>query len=1618
LSGLDAALVQPIATFWPDLPKSFQQRVDGAADVNGSLYLFKAGRYVNTAADVSTAARLTAIKGWPSSGAWADGIVDLVGSGHGESTVVFIRHDEVLVADMARSEVIWGPTHVDQGFGGDLLAGVTSQGLDTLLYDGTVQSSNTEILAFGGPSVTKYTGSMSPAESAGYLGLYFNLEALSSTLWPSTWNPIFAQGPAGRVHDMWTYDVLEGSVVRYDGRQWSALPLPSNARALSVSAGTDGTVMAVGGSTLYRLDTSGAVPSWQAAGAVPGGTQQVTVGDATHAWVRDQSGNVFSTTDMSQVDLGGQAVDLGASYDGSIWHCDGSSSNTFRYIGGAQSQTLAVAPANGAAVHKVASIGFGTAYCLASGSVYKYQSPYQFKTDGYYDQQYGSTMALGAGHVYITSASADSWSLDAIDVHTGAPSWHFELGAGTFRTAMPTEPTFDPVNQVVYVGTVNAAAVPPGLAVLDARSGNLVGHIPFPGVGSGLWCVQPALHLSRLVVQDMQGFLFAYDTVQLNTALAAGQTPSPLWRVQSPVPSFGLQTLMIARDSVWVSGASDMDRPFVTVAQLSISDGTLLATDFLPHVATDSLPSPVLGTHVFVENQSPFFQERPAVLIVSVAPDSGGHPQTTAFAFGLNQDGVLQTGTDPRYIWSQGLSQPYLLASQPTWSHGVLYFVTAPVEPNVQGQECLLNALDVNSQPLPGSPWKLPPIASSKFGLAIPTPLVTVAGASAADDVIVVPTYPSGLTLVWPGSGAMETLDTQETVITSLTLGSDGVLYAGGGVARTDGIWPGQVFAIRMNAALQAQRDFIIESELLQDFDDPAGGPGTGPAVPVARYQTHVSIVDDTGNARPFTPVKIWSDAPTTIQINGASFKIGPSTPAVTDSGFAGSLAIVSDATALSTTPLRFWAPFMDPLERIITFPDQLFHRRMATSTIADNTDDDPDKINLATARTYQGSKLFDKLDDATTAAHVIQGLTLSSGLDKSPGPMLSSALLGRPAARQSGTSGVARHALGSQRTAYIAYEDLPGVASFVTDVPAQRPLAPTAATGLTVTAQGGATFVSVPDAQEWGDTLHDPPPVMLGGFFDWLNDLGNDIENGITQIVQFGTTVIDDIANGAEIVIQYVVNKVTYVLRAVLNTIEDLVACVAAFFVKLGKIIEEVIQAIALLIGILEHIPEVANALMDYFNSEITSVQNAITNGAIPKINQGFNTAEKAINTQFNTWISDIGHQGSLPLNGQSGSGGGTAHAAFTVGPPGGQKKSYAVRCMYPIHKLGNYLLSHARQPVGVGAQRLGVNPLADFWTTFDNQIKSDSVLASAWDQVKASLVDTFPPSSLSDLGSTLLVDFLEIIKALAITAMSVVNALLDGFLKAAADLINWFQNDILNYELDIPILSGIYQYFMGDEPTLLGVISLVLAIPLTLLYYVIHGSYPQFSTGGAALSEGRLSDTFDTVVSIGSGVMFAISGWVGGLNDCIEGASEDLTKPLLDLPAAAAALCSGVSFLFGTMSLLTSPANDSAWDWAIWGLSFIPIGLNLCPIGQIGSVVGCCLALPLILVYVGQWKNDNPAPTTLTFVSNILGDIPGIVNPFKYVEDVGPPLVAGVDVLCGFAACGTSIAGAFTSG
>ncbi len=141
------------------------------------------------------------------------------------------------------------------------------------------------------------------------------------------------------------------------------------------------------------------------------------------------------------------------------------------------------------------------------------------------------------------------------------------------------------------------------------------------------------------------------------------------------------------------------------------------------------------------------------------------------------------------------------------------------------------------------------------------------------------------------------------------------------------------------------------------------------------------------------------------------------------------------------------------------------------------------------------------------------------------------------------------------------------------------------------------------------------------------------------------------------------------------------------------------------------------------------------------------------------------------------------------------------------------------------------------------------------------------------------------------------------------------------------------------------------------------------------------------------------------------------------------AVAICAAI-FAQGTAEPQVTAKNPRATDWTIWGVAFAPVGLQVLSytlgvdypeaagvLDKVQSVVLalCSIAIAVVAFIAAASKSLTPdAADLLAYFAVFLANLPGMVNPLKYVEIIGL-LVSILDIFgaWGSAACGLIAAG-----
>jgi hypothetical protein len=627
----------------------------------------------------------------------------------------------------------------------------------------------------------------------------------------------------------------------------------------------------------------------------------------------------------------------------------------------------------------------------------------------------------------------------------------------------------------------------------------------------------------------------------------------------------------------------------------------------------------------------------------------------------------------------------------------------------------------------------------------------------------------------------------------------------------------------------------------------------------------------------------------------------------------------------------------------------------------------------------------------------------------------------------------------------FLAYADLPGAAYFPVNIPAARRPAIAAPLGLSLTQADltvyspSGTFATLPvaDAAQAIDGLegrdYTPTLLQLGGFFDWLGQLWDDIKTGVAKVVQVIVSVADDIYVG----FQFFKDGVLQVVRHLIRDIADVAATIGAIFVKLGKLIKNAIEALSLLFHFGEII-KTKQIIDSFFTNQartglLDTLASDLTNIARPALDGFFATAEAQVKQAFDNLkgqlspqalqgtlgnaLAGTGPSGSLSgLNGM----GATPHTAFSVGPAGGQSQtgsSQAVQCMWGMDKIKQHY-KEGTEPgsSGVAAQS---DPLTTFLTQFVDSLESNATLKAAFDQTGADFKKTFQVSSAHEFLTMGVVDLIDIIEDLVIGFLAVLEALFDGLL-AQGGPVQALLDGLGN--LEIPIISPLYELLTGNTLTFLDVVTFVLAIPITLLYRIIDGHWPSESASGlqgdsaqGSAALGVTPATQKKIIGLVTGCAFIFAGITTGLLDGWAVITKGEEDPAPTVPGSlfVAKICT-VPLLLATLAAPAYGAANAALGRASWNrfdwtwFAFVTaaalhgvIGMWISAYGKVAPWVTMALAIGVIVCAALQFALGSAKESVTILVAKVLGPLPGVAAPLKLLpaESLVPLVVPAVD-------------------
>ncbi|KAK3808997.1 MAG: hypothetical protein J3R72DRAFT_481024 [Linnemannia gamsii] len=319
--------------------------------------------------------------------------------------------------------------------------------------------------------------------------------------------------------------------------------------------------------------------------------------------------------------------------------------------------------------------------------------------------------------------------------------------------------------------------------------------------------------------------------------------------------------------------------------------------------------------------------------------------------------------------------------------------------------------------------------------------------------------------------------------------------------------------------------------------------------------------------------------------------------------------------------------------------------------------------------------------------------------------------------------------------------------------------------------------------------------------------------------------------------------------------------------------------------------------------------------------------------------------------------------------------------------------------------------DPFADIWKEIMAALKDmETDLSKFWKD----LTKNFSSSksfSLADVFTDTGID-------IAVTLVDFMQHIVVGFLKVT-DLIVSTLKTTINTPLNIPLLSPLYKKMTnGKELTLLDAISLLIAIPTTVMYKLIHGHSPT-STSSSSSPSSLLTTVEPTIAYTNEITVGTNSTKHSGVNTVIctaggkeEGMLEKLLKILGNIPKMYAPQLTIASYcvnLFQTCSapggweelttgpfqvtksaigwLVSIPLPNSSprpglgWRFTNFGLGFITVlgCLSIDPVirGGLGSIVSFLQLVPVsmsIYLDTSATQEEYPKRDNASLVSNTI--------------------------------------------
>ncbi|MBV8831725.1 MAG: hypothetical protein JO108_21145, partial [Acidobacteriaceae bacterium] len=347
---------------------------------------------------------------------------------------------------------------------------------------------------------------------------------------------------------------------------------------------------------------------------------------------------------------------------------------------------------------------------------------------------------------------------------------------------------------------------------------------------------------------------------------------------------------------------------------------------------------------------------------------------------------------------------------------------------------------------------------------------------------------------------------------------------------------------------------------------------------------------------------------------------------------------------------------------------------------------------------------------------------------------------------------------------------------------------------------------------------------TRLGGFF---GDVWGDIVHGLKHFWDDVTSVVATLTDDG---INFAINLGKQVVHFVVTTARQAAAAAELVFAVIkqaAKRIYDAIQAVIAWLKLLFDWNDIINthkALRTGFNQFMTMMTESIS------------TAQDLVKNQFDTFSTDISQafddMANDPLFGNSfnqyvGSIQSETQPLARSGLDGGMYNTPYQQHSTRIHYVYHHAKNHFANASSLSLTRLG--DLSALTDSIQKNWNPDGSFPARADAVRKQIT----PAGISGFFDLVMRDVLLAIKSLALSLLQGAKDIILVMLGLLEEAVTGLQS-VLNASIDIPVISYIYNLITGDNLSILDLLCLILAVPVTILYKVIFESAP-FSSDSA---------------------------------------------------------------------------------------------------------------------------------------------------------------------------------------